>query len=311
MIRQLKQIGDLNFEWIAGYMLYHGIIPSMENIGVKSLGIFNRYVSNEIENIKKQHKDTILEINREGIYDALPHGLFHVTKTYDSYQMPVHLIKEEIKKEKEKELEARKFFRPFEEELYKMQVVAELYARDVISGFYGASRKDFEDLIPFDISCFSEEERVRILLILPVLRQLMKMQAEEMGSWILQFVLNQNVSSVSVRKNTYRRAKDSDIYLLGNTFLGWDCTLGSVALSEESILQVELTHNGSGDEALEFYLDKELDNKAEILLKWILPLHVSFEITKTFQTIPSELNKNMIGMQLGMDNVNKKKDSNI
>ncbi len=303
MIESLKRIGDIKFEWLAGYMMYYDWIQSLDHLGVECLGIFNRNTNFEIENIRKQHNTTIIEINRESLYDALPHGLFHKAKTYESYKMPTNLIKDEIKIEGEKEREARKFFSPFENEIYKLNVVAELLAREVATGFYGNSKVDFERLIPFDITIYDDNERIKLLLIMPIYRQLLKMQPTAAVKWMLEFVLDRKiVVSIQLQRSKYSMEKEIDLSV-GTAILGWNSILGNDFSQWEDKLVVELHHEGEKD-AFQLYMDDHIIQKAERIVKWIIPLNQSYEIMKQYKTKQAILNQLMLGMQLG-EKINK------
>ncbi|MCX2478057.1 type VI secretion system baseplate subunit TssG [Pedobacter sp. MC2016-15] len=74
---------------------------------------------------ESKHKDCFtVYINRAGLYDMLPEGLFH-EPPIGSTAMDKQQMLEDIKNRQREEKEARKFFMPFEAELNHMRVILE------------------------------------------------------------------------------------------------------------------------------------------------------------------------------------------
>ncbi|WP_449398038.1 hypothetical protein [Chryseobacterium wanjuense] len=64
-----------------------------------------------------------IETYREGIYDYLPEGLFH-PPSLGASRKNVESVVREIRKQKRVEEDARKFFRPFELEIFFTEIGA-------------------------------------------------------------------------------------------------------------------------------------------------------------------------------------------
>jgi type VI secretion system protein ImpH len=78
----------------------------------------------------------IVEVNREGLYDMLPEGLFHVTPTRSSGLSDLEMIADvQIRRKEEKD--ARIFFMPFEAELNLARSGRSLNCWITTSGSYG------------------------------------------------------------------------------------------------------------------------------------------------------------------------------
>jgi hypothetical protein len=100
---------------------------AMENITVRPEGTFDRAIGYDIRKIEPAHflpgEMVTLHLNREGLYDMLPEGLFHVANrkvkkdTEESVQQSFQFRKEEKM--------ARKFFLPLEQEFYRHKVLTE------------------------------------------------------------------------------------------------------------------------------------------------------------------------------------------
>lgn len=73
-----------------------------------------------------QRDVTVVEQNREGLYDMLPEGLFHVTPIRSAGLNEVEMMAD-VQLRRREEKDARRFFMPFESELNYMRVVLEWY----------------------------------------------------------------------------------------------------------------------------------------------------------------------------------------
>ncbi|VXB92888.1 conserved hypothetical protein [Flavobacterium sp. 9AF] len=94
------------------------------NIVIKPNGIFYRKFSKDRMSINRDLIDTDLlniEISRDGFYDVLPESISHNYRNSTSYSDPV----EEFKTRKKEEKEARNFFNPIENELFRFRHLIE------------------------------------------------------------------------------------------------------------------------------------------------------------------------------------------
>lgn len=122
-----------------GEVVAAGIIESgsdIEQVYISRLGNASRGYSKDIEYIETgisgQGTSTHagIFINRPGIYDSLPEGIFHKIKSY-----PINKTKEEIIAEMRRlhkeENTARQLFRPFEQAVDNVLINAQLYERQL------------------------------------------------------------------------------------------------------------------------------------------------------------------------------------
>ncbi|MEO6539497.1 MAG: hypothetical protein ABIN74_00850 [Ferruginibacter sp.] len=118
----------LRAEAFCAEMMANGL--SFNEIRLVSNSNFKKSFRNEIEEVKFDFNDVsyieemVLVINRDGIYDRLPEGIFHQSrgnsKTSSTAQMT-----EEHRRFKEEEKMARKFFQPLEQELFRYSTLVE------------------------------------------------------------------------------------------------------------------------------------------------------------------------------------------
>jgi type VI secretion system protein ImpH len=159
-VAEMLENGDYQSDQIA-------ILPvgAKESGYAKDIKGFSSYYS------ENKLKDClIVQVNREGLYDMLPEGLFHTppvrTATYSEGQMV-----DDVQVKSAEEREARKFFMPFEAELNHMRIVMEWYenrldkksAYNDLSMLFGVQWKEFDFL--------DKEQRIVWMHLLPLIQQ--------------------------------------------------------------------------------------------------------------------------------------------
>lgn len=123
---------DFKAEAVAVNLLkYH---KAVSNIFLERIGINDRAYLKDIKSISSQYlgfDEEVLNIKtyREGIYDYLPEGLFH-PPSLNASRKNVESVVNEIRKQKRVEDDARKFFRPFELEIFFTEIGALLKEYD-------------------------------------------------------------------------------------------------------------------------------------------------------------------------------------
>jgi hypothetical protein len=136
-------------------MIFNGF--SFEDINLTLQSNFKKSFHNEIESVDLDfgkndgHHLMALEVNRDGLYDRLPEGVFHQTKGNSKTQQVTEMA-EEHRRFKEEEKMARKFFQPIEQEFFRYSVMVEQeevnyefgllngQLRNEISDFWGLER---------------------------------------------------------------------------------------------------------------------------------------------------------------------------
>ncbi|GAB0156985.1 type VI secretion system baseplate subunit TssG [Chryseobacterium sp. Alg-005] len=115
---------DFKAEAVAVNLLkYH---RAVSNIFIERVGINDRAYLKDIKSISSHYMGFdeevfTIETYREGIYDYLPEGLFHPPSLSTS-RKNVESVVREIRKQKKVEEDARKFFRPFELEIFFTEI---------------------------------------------------------------------------------------------------------------------------------------------------------------------------------------------
>jgi hypothetical protein len=118
----------LRAESFCAEMIANGL--SFNDIRLISNSNFKKSFRNEIDEVRFSENEMTgvsemeLVVNRDGIYDRLPEGLFHQSKG-NSKTSTTALMTEEHRRFKEEERMARKFFQPIEHEIFRYSTLVE------------------------------------------------------------------------------------------------------------------------------------------------------------------------------------------
>ncbi|MCW3167349.1 type VI secretion system baseplate subunit TssG [Chryseobacterium sp. 09-1422] len=211
---------DFKAEAVAVNLLkYH---RAVSNIFIDRIGINDRAYLKDIKSISSQYlgfDEEVLSIKtyREGIYDYLPEGLFH-PPSLNTSRKNVESVVNEIRKQKRVEEDARKFFMPFELEIFFTEIGALLKEYD----FDLASDTDslltvFSELWPI-VKMLDKKNAYIFIHILPFFHQIRgdKKWFERCMTSFLQVPVE-----ISFTPNVIDRIEEEDdSILLGNSKLG-------------------------------------------------------------------------------------------
>ena len=134
---------DIRAEVLIAELLEQAAIPRDKAI-LKAKGIHARPFSRDVLEVElfeddRMRRDAIFfHVAREGLYDALPEGIFHTPKT----QRNATEMVDEIKKQNQQREDARTFFLPIEEEFNRQRILVEQEERKTIGGFSDYKRFD-------------------------------------------------------------------------------------------------------------------------------------------------------------------------
>lgn len=147
---------------------------SFDDLVIKYSGSFRKSYRNDIEvaeHAKDSSDQVVIEINRDGIYDKLPEGLFHQTRG-GSNTAGLKGMVGEYRRYREEEKQARKFFQPIEQELFRYAVMVEEEERKLQYGILnGNLESDFYRFWNIDQSLPQKPASV-LVLIMPWVRQI-------------------------------------------------------------------------------------------------------------------------------------------
>ncbi|HEX8327645.1 MAG TPA: type VI secretion system baseplate subunit TssG [Hymenobacter sp.] len=127
-----RQPLDLRLEVILAELLAHGY--AFDDFLIRPVGLFARRYRRDLGAVRDEDFEragrlavrTVLEVHREGLYDALPQQVFHQpgTEATDGPPGPRAMV-EDIRRQRRKEKATRLFFLPFEQEFFHFRVLIE------------------------------------------------------------------------------------------------------------------------------------------------------------------------------------------
>jgi len=131
LLAQLRrQSFDLRLEVIMAELLSHGY--DFDDFLIQPVGLFARRYRRDLGTVRDEEFErgsrhvvrTVLELHREGLYDALPQQLFHQPGSSASADGTpgVQAMIEDIRVQRRKEKATRLFFLPFEQEFFHFRV---------------------------------------------------------------------------------------------------------------------------------------------------------------------------------------------
>ncbi len=189
-------------------------------------GAFQRSYRKDVVGIrtvqKEQQERVYIDLSRDGLYDILPEGLFHQTQI-DKRTISTEDSVAEIKRHRQEEKQARKFFLPLEQEFYRQRMLIaaeELHAQ--ISPENAALHKLY--LKFWNIATpLTPYQATVMLYLLPVAHFVAgnRLLTQQCFSLVLEHPVTINFVS-----STSDDALKVDVPLLGETVLGKSFILG-------------------------------------------------------------------------------------
>ncbi len=211
-----SQYASLRAEAFCAALLDNGAF--FEDFVIQYAGAFRRTFRNDINSIKLTGDERLeLELNRDGIYDKLPEGLFHQSLGSGRTSSLQDMVGEH-RRYKEEERSARKFFQPLEQEMFRYGVIAEQEERSILfSMLSGQASPAFFSF--WNIDADLPEEPAKMLIRLMPLQQRIKGD-KELTAKALSLLLNKPVQ-VKETLVQEQQAAQAQAFLPGQ-----DCLLG-------------------------------------------------------------------------------------
>ncbi len=221
---------DFRFEVIAAALVERGYTP--EQIRVIREGMDRRGISKDVEDVSLQFSPEdlmdylYLKVNREGLYDMLPEGLFHKStykRSYKDMDTDTEKALDEIKIHREQEFFVRKFFRVFEEASDRMLTDAYLYEARYDRKI---SHEEFVDLFVHYWPLLKELEHKQAVFFMHIIPILHKIRVDFKAiEEALLYILEVPVKIEQVKLAAKKAARHYESRL-GEGCLGVDFVLG-------------------------------------------------------------------------------------
>lgn len=158
-----SQYASLRAEAFCAALLDNG--GFFDDITVEHTGAFRRNYRNDINQVDQLNNGINLQLNRDGLYDKLPEGLFHQSLGSGRTSALQDMVSEH-RRYREEEKAARRFFQPVEQEIFRYAVMAESEERallfSTLNGEVSPAFFGFWD-IPTDLPKAAAEMMIRLM----------------------------------------------------------------------------------------------------------------------------------------------------
>ncbi len=265
---------DLRLEVIMAELLAFGY--SFDDFLVRPVGLFARRYRRDLGAVSDEPFErgsrpvvrTVLELHREGLYDALPQQVFHQPGGAATDGPPgVRAMVEDIRHQRRKEKATRQFFLPFEQEFFRCRVRIEQeerrYFTNLSARWYNEALARFWGIADCGLP---PGPLTNLLYLLPLAHGITGDLART--QLCFESVLAQPVQlrTVAPQRHALPLAQTAQPGggALGNLALGRDLVLGGDY--HETLPALEITLKGLSVSELETYLAGEWPAKALALL---------------------------------------------
>jgi hypothetical protein len=230
-----------NIDYLAEIVVSHLLANKKINdsdIYVHFLGVFRRYFLKEVERInvhtnEEGDKEWNIFVHREGLYDILPEGFFHMNTA--KYFKDIKETKEEFRIHREEEKNSRLFFKPFEQEFFKYYVHKEIFEQN----FYYSPEtvEEFIDFFDLDQLELNMYQKASLFFILPHIPKI----AGNIGltETCFRIVLQEPIRIATVYKPLDLKS-DTFYSILGSNSLGYNSLTGDSCIDYNPRLIVEI-----------------------------------------------------------------------
>lgn len=255
-------------------------VLASEAVVVRPRSLFRRGYSNDIigfeevassQGKKKQADTVMIDVCREGFYDALPEFLFHAPEAIAGYKNLDQRVNES-EKVREEQTEARRFFLPFEQEFFRQRIRLELEERKLLSGFSNPMQRAIFDRFWTDVKGIEGEQEAVLFYLLPSAHKIAGNRA--MMSSCFELVLQEQVS--------LEDGPSADVFNsdetpgLGQAALGFDFV--TEGTDEEDLPDLEVSIGPMDLENLPDYLEGgKKNNLLSILYSYFVPAEMEVQ----------------------------------
>lgn len=275
---------DLRLEFILGELVESGLDP--DEIVINTLGIFRRRYGRDLagseirEYRTNKRKFVNLFVNRNGIYDLLPKGLFHQPQNRINNISPAQAI-EEYKMQKQIEQDSRLFFLPFEQELYRLLLLLESEERNSIFDIRNIFRS--EEFINFwNIPDFFNGRRICTLLyVLPLAGSIAGNIV--LTKLTLECILNDRVDIIESPPQNHM-VPEAGFAELNEVYLGVSFVIGENFREVSDSIDVYIHPTGADD--IISYLEGGQKQK---MLQFMLDYFIPFDCDVTTHIVSGEM----------------------
>jgi len=267
-----------SYTWLKAEALCASLMEqggSFDDLVLHYLGTFRRSYRNDIASLAPDPEDERLlrvELNRDGLYDRLPEGLFHQPRRNNTGDTPVEKMIGEYRRFREEEKAARKFFQPLEQEIFRYAVSVEQAERAGLWGLQGGTTDALFSKL-WDLPTGLPPEAVPVLVSMMPWAWYVKGDRELTGK-ALGMVLDKQVTVKE--RIVYEQSGVESILQLGGAELGIDTVTGR-SFSEGSVCWTFTIGDMSAGEVSGFISEEGYGKLIRHFVHTFVPLEIDAE----------------------------------
>ncbi len=273
-------IADLRAEVVAAELIDRGV--KQDEISFNTKGIKRRPFSRDIFEIKLPNDDDEhykILLNREGIYDSLPEAIFHQPLNSKPFKSKEEIL-DEIKIQRQEEIEARKFFFPMENEFNQLRLLLEITERKSNDNFSGSSVIQLFYKLFGTVSYFNNAQIAVLLSLLPNIYEL-KGELKILSKYYSLLLGDEIKIKMKNEIRNHHLEKQSDEIILGVSSL----TSNQLTYSEQ-IISIEIWPKENN--RISLYLNDGICLK---ILNFLNDYFLPFEFEKKLDLLLPEKNR--------------------
>ncbi|MFD1258009.1 type VI secretion system baseplate subunit TssG [Mucilaginibacter terrae] len=268
-----------------------------DNVVILPLGPKKRAYAKEIASITsytsayRNREMLAININREGLYDMLPEGLFHQSPA-SSVMITEEAMIKDIAARREEEKQARLFFAPLETELYHIRTVVELYESRL------DKKSNYDELVNIflkewrEFKCFTNQQMVILMHVLPVIHD--QRNNLQFISSVLSIMFHANFELLYELKSANPTTAETNQLAtkLGTGVLGVNFIAGQVFEPEEELIITigPVTAN----QMLNYLPGTRTAQALHVLLSYFIPLQTT---VSTKYVLQPDFQKTVLGFE--------------
>ncbi len=276
-------IADLKAEVVAAELIEKGV--KQDDITFNPIGIKHRPFSRDIAEINLPIDDDghfKFLINREGLYHALPEAIFHQPLNSKPFKSKEEIL-DEIKIQKQEEIEARKFFLPIENEFIHLRLLLEITERKSNDNFSGSSVIQLFYKLFGTVSYFNNSQIAILLSLLPNIYEL-KSDLKLLSRYY-SLLLGDEIKLKMRNESRIYQLKKND----GDMILGISCLTSDQLVYSEQIISLEIFLNENS--RISLYINDGLSLK---ILNFLNDYFLPFDYEKKNELVLVEKNRESI-----------------
>lgn len=265
---------DFKAEVTAAEMIELGV-PA-DKVVILMLGAMKRSLRRDVQSIEEEasaydHSEyVVIKTPKEGLYDMLPEGLFHHPSSHKS-NATVKEISKAIKRRKEEEQQARRFFIPFEAAINHLRTQLAFYEarldkrsqHDELVSIFTGEWEIFEHLDARQANLF--------LYLIPILHDIR--DNHPVVELIMEMMLDLPVK-VRLRSQMPLRPTEPILSIMGDSALGVNLTTGNEVF-DEGVDEILITVGPVSSEGFQQFMPGgKSATLLEMLIDHLLPVHL-------------------------------------